>query len=33
MFREFGELMDGRRFPVRLKRAVYGSCVGPAMLY
>ena len=33
MFREFGELLYGRRFPLRLKGAVYKSYVRPAMLY
>ena len=32
-FRKFGELLYGRRFPLRLKEAVYGSYVRPAMLY
>ena len=33
MFRECGELLYGRRFPLRLKGAVYWSCVRPSMLY
>ena len=32
-FRECGELLYGRRFPLRLKGAVYKSYVKPAMLY
>ena len=32
-FRECGELLYGRRFPLRLKGAVYKSYVGPAILY
>ena len=32
-FREYGELLFGRRFPLTLKEAVYGSCVRPAILY
>ena len=31
-FRECGELLYGRRFPLRLKRAVYKSYVWPAIL-
>ena len=31
--REYGELLYGRRFPTKLKRAVYKSCVRPAILY
>ena len=31
--RECGELMHGRRFPLRLNGAVYRSCVRPAILY
>ena len=30
---EYGELLYGRRFPLRLKGAVYGSYVSPAKLY
>ena len=30
---ECGELLYGRRFPLRLKGAVYESYVRPAMLY
>ena len=33
MFRECGDLLCGRRFPLRLKWAVYESYVRPAMLY
>ena len=33
MFRECGELLHGRRFPLRLKGAVYKSYVRPAILY
>ena len=33
MFREYGELLYGRRFPLRLKGAVYESSVRPAVLY
>ena len=32
-FRECGELLCGRRFPLRLKGAVYRSYVWPAILY
>ena len=32
-FRECGELLYGRRFPLTLKGAVYGSYVRLAMLY
>ena len=32
-FRECGELLYGRRFPLRLKGAIYESYVRPAMLY
>ena len=32
-FRECGELLYGRRFPLRLNGAVYKSYVWPAMLY
>ena len=32
-FRECGELLCGRRFPLRLKGAVYESHVWPAILY
>ena len=32
-FRECGEFLYGRRFPLRLKGAVYVSYVRPAMLY
>ena len=32
-FNECGELLYSRRFPLRLKGAVYESYVGPAMLY
>ena len=32
-FQECGELLYGRRFPLRLKGAVYKSYVWPAMLY
>ena len=32
-FRECGELLFGRRFPLRLKGAVYKSYVKPAILY
>ena len=32
-FRLCGELLYGRRFPLRLKGAIYGSCVRPAILY
>ena len=32
-FREYGELLYGRRFPLRLKGAVYKSYVRPAILY
>ena len=31
--REYGELLYGRRFPLKLKGAVYMSYVRPAMLY
>ena len=33
MFRDFGELLYSRRFPLRLKGAVYMSYVRPAQLY
>ena len=33
MFRECSDLLYGRRFPLRLKGAVYGSYVRPAILY
>ena len=33
MFRECGELLYGRRFPLRLKGAVYNSYVRPVILY
>ena len=33
IFRECGELLYGRRIPLRLKGAVYESYVRPAMLY
>ena len=32
-YRECGELLYGRRFPLWLKGAVYGSYVRPTMLY
>ena len=32
-FRECSELLYGRRFPLRLKSAVYRSYVMPAILY
>ena len=32
-FREFGEMLYGRRFPLMVKGAVYESYVGAAMLY
>ena len=32
-FRECGELLYGKRFPLRLKGAVYGSYVRQAILY
>ena len=32
-FREFGVLVYGWRFPLRMNVAVYKSFVGPAMLY
>ena len=32
-FRECGELLYGRRFPLMLKGVVYESFVGPAILY
>ena len=32
-FRECGELLYGRRFPLELKGAVYKSYVWPAILY
>ena len=32
-FRECGELLYGRRFPLRLKATVYMSYVRPAILY
>ena len=32
-FWECGELLHGRRFPLRLKGSVYGSYVRPAILY
>ena len=32
-FRECSELLYGNMFPLRMKGAVYGSYVGPAMLY
>ena len=32
-FRECGELLYGRNFPLRLKGSVYGSYVRPAMVY
>ena len=28
-----GEMLFGRRFPVKLKGAVYEGCVRPAILY
>ena len=33
MLRECGELLSDRRFPLRLKGVVYGSDVGPVILY
>ena len=33
MFRECGELLYGRRFPLRLKGALYESYAKPVMLY
>ena len=33
MFRECGELLHGKIFALRLIGAVYGSYVGPAILY
>ena len=33
MFRECGELLYGRRFPLKLKWSVYKSYVRPAILY
>ena len=33
MFRECSELLYGRKFPLRLKGAVYKSYVRPAILY
>ena len=33
MFRECGELLYGRRFPLNLKGAVNKSCVRSAILY
>ena len=32
-FRECGKLLYGRRFPIRLKGAVYESYIRPAILY
>ena len=32
-FRDCRELLYGRRFPMKLKTAVYGSYVRPAILY
>ena len=32
-FRECGELLYGRRFPLKLKGAIYWSYVRPAILY
>ena len=32
-FRECGELLYGRIFPLRLKGSVYESCIRPAILY
>ena len=32
-FRECGELLLGRRFPLKMKRMVYCSCIRSAMLY
>ena len=33
IFMERGELLYGRRFPLRLHEAVYESCIWPAILY
>ena len=33
MLREYDELLYGRKFPLRLKGAVYESFIGPAILY
>ena len=33
MFRDCSELLYGRRFSIKLKGAVYGSYVMPAILY
>ena len=33
MSRDCGELLYGRRFPLRLKGAVYGSHARPSILY
>ena len=33
MFRECSELLLGRRFPLKLKLAVYRSYIRPAILY
>ena len=32
-FMEYGELLYGRRFPLRLRGAVYRSYVNPEILY
>ena len=32
-FREFGELLHGKRFSLKMKGLVYRSCVRSAMLY
>ncbi|XP_002731282.2 uncharacterized protein LOC100366586, partial [Saccoglossus kowalevskii] len=32
-FREYGELLYGKRFPLEMKGIVYKSCVRPALLY
>ena len=32
-FRECGELLLGRRFPLRIKGKIYRTCVSSAMLY
>ena len=32
MFREYGELLYGKRFPLKLKWAVYKICVRQAIL-
>ena len=31
--RECGELLHGRRFPLRLKGVVYKTCISPAILH